>query len=71
MSNIKQFSTERKLTQQIEDAFNMYCRSTYAERFTLRNGDTVQFIVSRMTREQVEEAWNDFVREMRQLMPVG
>jgi hypothetical protein len=64
-TTIREFCQERKLTQQIEDAFVMYCRSTYAQRFALRNGETVQSLVNKLNRSQVSEAWNEFVREMK------
>lgn len=65
MNTIKQFCEERKLSKPIEDAFIMYCRSTYAERFMLKDGDTVQAIIARMNQEQVEDAWGKFVTELR------
>lgn len=64
-TTIKEFCSERKVTKQIEDAFIMYCRSTYAQRFLLANGDTVQSLVSKLNRAQVEEAWSEFVSEMK------
>ena len=65
MNTIKQFCEERKLTNPIQEAFIVYVRSTYAERFMLSMGDTVQMIVNKMTRQQVEEAWLEFVREIK------
>ena len=67
-TNIKEFCSERKLSKQIEDAFIMYCRSTYAQRFELSDGMTVQMLVNNLDKEKVEEAWHLFVSEMKNLI---
>lgn len=68
MNTIREFCEERKLTKQIEDAFIVYCRSTYAQRFQLRDGQTVQMLVNNLNREKVEEAWGLFIGEMKQFL---
>jgi hypothetical protein len=69
MTSIAQFCQERGIAKSIRDAFETYCRSTYAARFSMSDkGDTVKLIVSKMTMKQVEDAWQDFVREFKQTL---
>lgn len=67
MTPISQFCHDRGISKNIKDAFETYCRSTYATRFAMNDkGDTIKLIVSKMTMGQVEDAWQDFVRELKQ-----
>ena len=68
MTAISEFCMARGVSSKIEELFTSYCRSTYAEKFSLMNGDTVKLIVSRMTEDQVLDAWTDFVSEMRSII---
>ncbi len=68
MTTIKEFCSERKLSKQMEDSFVMYCRSTYAQRFELSDGQTVQMLVSNLDKDKVEEAWSLFIHEMKNLI---
>jgi hypothetical protein len=69
MNQLKQFCEERLITKHIEDAFIVYCRSVYADKFRIRKlGDTARLLVDKMTRGQVEELWQEFVIEMKRYL---
>lgn len=66
MNTIQEFCSERRLPKPLEDAFVVYCRSDYAERFMIRtDGETTDFLVKKMTREQVADAWNKFINDLK------
>lgn len=65
MSELSRFCEERKLNRQMEDAFVMYCRSAYASKYALKNGETVKGIVDKLTRQEVESLWQNFVLDLR------
>lgn len=66
MNAIQKFCEERKITKTIQDAFEAYCRSAYAERFDLLgSGDTVKSIINKLTIKQVEDAWRSFVLDFK------
>ena len=69
MNTIREFCEERKLSKPLEDAFTMYCRSDYADRYMIRTaGETTEMLVRKMTQSQVEEAWSKFVCEIKNLL---
>lgn len=68
MSAISEFCEKRKISPKIEEIFTMYCRSSYASRFSMRNGETVKLLVSKMSEEQVLYAWLEFVHELRSVI---
>lgn len=65
MNTIEEFCSQRQVTKAIEDAFMAYVRSSYATRFEMKNGETVKMIVQKLTAAQVEDAWLEFVRELK------
>lgn len=65
---IEEFCEKRRITKTIQDAFVAYCRSTYALKFQMKDGDTIKSVVDRMTAEQVSDAWMSFVSEFRELI---
>ena len=70
MTEIQKFLKSKGAPQNIEDAFLAYCKTTYAGKFDMnRNGNTIQAFINKMTPYQVREAWNDFLREMRDYLP--
>jgi hypothetical protein len=69
MNTIQQFCEDRMITKRIEDAFIVYCRSVYADKFRIwKQGDTARLLVDKMTRGQVEELWQEFVIEMKRYL---
>ena len=69
MTAISRFCEKRKIPINIESAFAAYVRTDYAQTFELREGDTIQKIVSNFTDAQVLDAWEKFVSEFRKTLP--
>ena len=69
MNSISNFCNERKIPIKIESAFRAYCKTDYALRFELREGDTIAKIVANLAPEQVLDAWTQFVVEFRKTLP--
>lgn len=65
MNSIQQFCEKRKISHPIESAFTAYCKTAYALQFELKEGDTISKIVSNLTDEQVLEAWNRFILDLK------
>ena len=68
MKAIQEFCEKNKISRRIESAFTSYCRTTYALRFELREGDTVARVIATMNEEQVKQAWNSFVTELKDVL---
>lgn len=68
MNAIEEFCDKRKITKAVEAAFVTYCRSTYAQKFQMKDGETIKSVVEKMTSEQVSDAWMSFVSEFRELL---
>ena len=70
MNEIRKFCGDRHLSQSMEDAFIVYCRSEYASKYSLRaEGDTIKGVVGRLTQSQVLESWNRFINELKDVLP--
>jgi hypothetical protein len=65
---IREFCEQRKITKTIESAFTSYCKTDYAQRFDLKEGDTIQRIITNMDEKQVLDAWGCFVSEFRDVL---
>lgn len=52
----------------MEEAFIAYLRSDYARRYSIANGETAKLIVSKMSKEEIESAWNNFVVEFKEYL---
>jgi hypothetical protein len=52
----------------LEEAFTAYIRSEYAGKFSLRNGETTKLVVSKLSIEEVGDAWNEFVKDMKKYL---
>lgn len=64
-SNLSEFCEGRGITNQIKTAFGAYIRSVYAQRFLMNeNGETVHIVMSRMSQEDLADAWQDFVKDL-------
>lgn len=70
-SPISQFCEKKGVPITIRDAFAAYARAVYAERFMLRHDtDTVRLLVNKLTDEQLEKVWVDFVTDLSKVLPV-
>jgi aspartate/tyrosine/aromatic aminotransferase len=64
-SPFSDFCSELKLNDNIKGAFNAYIRTEYANRFLIaKEGETIHLVISRLTDEQLRDAWQQFVKEM-------
>lgn len=68
MDNISKFCESRLIDPKLEEAFTAYIRSDYAGKYSLRNGETTKLVVSKLTMEEIADAWNDFVNHMKQFL---
>lgn len=67
---VQDFCYEKGLSDNLTQAFLSYCKSMYASRYMMKaNGDTISKFVSEMTGEQVLDAWNNFISDMKNIMP--
>jgi len=65
VNSITKFCIKHHISKPLEDAFMAYTRSTYSKKFSLRNGETMKFAVERLNDKEVAEAWQDFVRDLK------
>lgn len=69
-SNLTEFCDERNLSDALRQAFLTYCKSMFASRYLMSpNGDTINKFVAEMTQEQVLDAWNQFIHDLKSIMP--
>lgn len=63
------FCEERKIDNRTKDAFGMWIRSTYADKFRVaRDGETAHLILNRLSQEDLLDAWQDFVKHLKQYL---
>lgn len=68
-SVISEFCEKKGVSNNIKDAFSVYCRSVYADRFGLiKDSDTAHLLISRLTEDQLADAWLGFVKEMKRYL---
>lgn len=64
-SPFTEFCENLKIPENIRNAFKAYLQTEYADRFLLaKDGETVHLMIGRLTQEQLNEAWQMFVKEM-------
>lgn len=69
MNEIQIFCESRGVPQTMEDAFITYCKSDYAQKYLLKkDGDTIKLVLEKMTQEQVLDAWNKFLTDIKPFM---
>lgn len=69
ISPISEFCNKRKIPSHIKDAFSAYCRSIYADKFALlKDSDTAYLLISRLTQDQLEDAWLGFTKELKRYL---
>lgn len=49
----------------MQEAFIAYVRSDYAHKYYVSNGETLRLVVSKLTMEEIEEAWLSFVTDFK------
>lgn len=69
MSNIKsplsEFCDEREISGQIKAAFGAYLRSVYSQKLLMGvESETIHLVIGRLTQEQLNDAWQDFVQDL-------
>jgi hypothetical protein len=68
-SPLSEFCEKKDVPENIKEAFAAYLRSTYSLRYLLRSvTDTVRIMVNRLTQEQMERAWQEFVSDLRKFL---
>ena len=64
-SPISEFCDSRGISGQLKSAFGAYIRSMYADKFKMsEGGETVHLILNKMSQEDLEAAWQDFVKDL-------
>lgn len=71
-SPISQFCDARGITGQIKSAFSAYIRAVYADKYNMKeSGETVHVILNRMSQADLEDAWQDFVKDLAKHLTQG
>ena len=64
-SPISEFCDSRGISGQLKSAFGAYIRSMYAYKFKMgSDSETIHLVLGRLSQEQLEEAWQDFIKEL-------
>ena len=71
MNELQNFCVERQLNKNMEDAFKAYIRSAFSTAYAIRPGDTLSGMMNNMTRERVEEMWQKFVIDWKEVITQG
>ena len=70
VNEIDKFLDERNVADPMRSAFLAYCRSLYSSRYLMRsNGDTIKLFMDRMNEDQVKTAWNEFLSDIKNILP--
>jgi hypothetical protein len=69
VNSVLLFCEERRIPDNISEAFLAFLRSDYAHRFEVnKNSETIRTVIRNLSFEQVEEAWQDFVVDLRNVI---
>lgn len=64
-SQLTIFCEQRGISGRTKDAFGMWIRATYAEKFRIsKDGETAHLILNKLSEDDMEAAWKDFVKEL-------
>ena len=64
-SPLSEFCEKKGINNKIKNSFGAYIRSTYADKFKMNfEGETVHLILNRLSQEDLEAAWQDFVKDL-------
>lgn len=65
-SPLREYCEERMITDSIRVSFGAYIRSEMGKKFRMDiDGETVHLMLSRITTDQLDEYWQEFVRELK------
>lgn len=65
MKNIDDFCAKRAVSINMKEAFVAYIRSDYARKYSMKaDGETSKLVVSKMSEDDLADAWKEFVLEM-------
>lgn len=63
---LKEFCEERLIPDSIQVAFGAYISAEMGKRFKMsENGETVRLMMSRITRDHLQEYWDRFVVDLK------
>jgi hypothetical protein len=69
-SPLTSFCKKRGISGQIKSAFGAYIRAQYADKLQIReSGETVHVLLNRMSEDDLEAAWTDFVKDLYSSLP--
>lgn len=69
-STLTDFCDKRGISINIKNSFAAYLRSIYAQKyFVIGDGETVHLMIGKMTEEELEKAWQEYVRELTKWLP--
>ena len=59
------FCDDRGMSERIKLAFGMYIRTTYAQKYRIKEtGETIHLIMGKLSQEDLAAAWQDFVKDL-------
>lgn len=71
-SPITQFCKRKGIPSKIQSAFGAYIRHHYASKFNMKeSGETIHIVLNRMSQDDLEDAWMDFVKDMSKQLPTS
>jgi len=64
-SPLSEFCDKLGIPDNIKHAFAAYLRTDYASKFKLSGeGETIHIVISRLTQAQLEDAWQQFIKDL-------
>lgn len=70
-SPLDNFCDSRGISGNIKDKFIEYCKSMYASRYGFNaHGDTIRRFVMELPEDQLLDAWKEFIRDLKVIVPV-
>lgn len=69
-SALSEFCENKNVPVNLRNAFKAYAKTVYADRYLLRGDtDTLTIMINRLTEEQIEAVWKEFLSEMSKVLP--
>lgn len=70
MNALNNFCDKKSLSDNLRKAFITYCQSLYGSRYSIRDsGETIKMFLSRMTEAQLNDAWMNFIMDIKSVTP--
>lgn len=67
---LNDFCDKKSLPDNFRKAFIAYCKSLYGSKYAMRDeGETIKLFLSRMTEDQLNKAWSDFINDFKNTIP--